>query len=191
MRLGAILCAVLLSGLLWRVLSSPEPATQPAPKATEAAAAATSPPRVQREEPTPAAQPQQDPATDLTLPERLPALKAPGEAPPDDPPEAEGPVREKTLSAAVPGVIACMVDAGTDRKKLNPAFHARLYVADGKDGKPMVTDVRLVNAADAPEKLVECLERELRKTQLDLPAGTRGVVTTPPFAGEPPAKPAP
>lgn len=92
-------------------------------------------------------------------------------------------LRDTTLRTAVAPVLGCLAGSRMNSDGMDRAMHARLHVAPNGQGRIGVVDVELVGAAGAPPAFRTCVVDALLKLELDLPAGTDGLVITPPFAG--------
>ena len=92
--------------------------------------------------------------------------------------------RRKTLLAAGPAVIACVAENKLEFEELDPGMHGRLEVEADATGKARVTQVQIAYAATAPRAFIDCAMGALKRVELELAPETRGVVVTPPFAGE-------
>ena len=192
-KVGLIALVVLAGGAAWWLLSRTEPAELAGPpEATGAAAVAKAegpaPDERRDAQPKPAPPPVDFP---MEIPSHLPALKLPAGGTVVVLEEiADVPTRRHVYGRAATGAIGCIGSAGVDSKTLDPEFRARIVIAPTGDRGSQVVDIVMLNADSAPPALVKCLREALARTQLALPTGVRGIVTTPPFSGErPPPKP--
>lgn len=185
MTVGA---AVLAMALLWWLQRTPPVGTEVQTEAVAEAPGgkAAAAPQPERREGATKAPPQLDIA--MEIPRDLPALKLPAGASVIVFEEIEDvPTRRHVYGRAATGAIGCIGASGIDLKTLDPEFRARIVIAPTGDGGSQVQDIVMLNADGAPPQLVKCLRKALGETQLQL-NGVRGIVTTPPFSGERPAK---
>lgn len=189
-KVGLIALVVLAGGVAWWLTNRTEPAELAvAPETTGAAALGKTDglaPDERRDGPVKRAAPPVD--FPMEIPKDLPALRLPSGGTVVVLEEIDDvPTRRHVYGRAATGAIGCIGSAGIDSKSLDPEFRARIVIAPTGDGGSQVVDIVMLNADSAPPALVKCLREALARTQLALPTGVRGVVTTPPFAGEKPA----